>query len=161
MLAISLTYLTAATSTIAMRYRLPDIERPFRLRCVSLVSTLGIFASSLIFIWGGWSIVSKAGVAIFIAILLLWLYRKYGAKDGVMSWNFRESVWFWFYIVAVTIASYFSGFGGIGFLNLYSLAVVLLIISGITVLLAKFYSLSSIEMQQGIDKALNNCPANQ
>ncbi|MGQ4005869.1 APC family permease [Francisellaceae bacterium CB300] len=158
---VSLTYLTAATSTVAMRYRLPDIARPFRLRCVTLVSILGVFASSLIFIWGGWSIVSKAGFAVFIAIFLLWLYRKFGAKDESMSWNFRESIWFWFYIIAVTIASYFSAFGGIGILNLYSLAVVLLVISGITVLLARIYSLSAEEMLSGIDKALESCPSNQ
>ena len=125
------------------------------------MSVLGVFASSLIFIWGGWSIVSKAGIAVFIAIFLLWLYRKYGAKNETMSWNFRESIWFWFYIIAVTVASYLSGFGGIGVLNLYSLAAVLLVISWITILLAKNYSLSGEEMQLGIDRALHNCPANQ
>ena len=158
---VSLTYMTAATSTVAMRYRLPNIARPFRLRCVTLVSILGVFSSSLIFIWGGWSIVSKAGIAVLIATFLLWLYRTFGAKSEKMAWNFKESIWFWFYIVAVTLTSYFSDFGGTKDINLYCLTIILLVISTITIFLARKYCLSSEEMQLGIDKALYNCPSRQ
>ncbi|AIT10149.1 amino acid transporter [Candidatus Francisella endociliophora] len=153
---ISLTYLTGATSTIAMRHKLPDIDRPFKLRCVYLVSVLGVFASSMVFLWSGWSIVSKSGFAICIAIFMLGAYRKFGAeKSERISWNFKESIWFWFYIVAVSIVSYFSTFGGTGALDIYKAAIVLLVISYITIILAKHYCLSAKQMQQGINKALH------
>ena len=153
---ISLTYLTGATSTIAMRYRLPDIHRPFRLRCVYIVSILGVFASSMIFLWSGWDIVSKSGFAIFIAISMLGAYRKFGTdRSDKLSWNFKQSIWFWFYIIAVSIVSYFSTFGGNGALDIYKAAIVLLIISCITIILARQYCLPAKQMQHGIDRALH------
>ncbi|QIV94290.1 APC family permease [Allofrancisella frigidaquae] len=154
---ISLTYLTGATSTLAMRYRLPDMERPFRLKAAFLISVLGVFASTLVFLWSGWSIVSKSGFAIFIAIFLLALYRNFGAdKSAKIFWNFKESIWFWFYIIAVTVVSYFSEFGGTGALDFYSAALILLLVSFITALLAKYYCLSSAEMKNGIKQALHH-----
>lgn len=155
---ISLTYLTGATSTMAMRYRLPNMSRPFKLRGVYLVSILGIFASTLVFLWSGWAIVSKSGIAICIAIIMLSAYRKFGAdKSQEISWNFRESTWFWFYIVAVTVVSYLSTFGGIGYLKTHTAAIALLVISFITIVLARRYCLSANEIEQGIKDALENC----
>lgn len=49
---ISLTYLTGATSTVAMRNKLSDIDRPLRLKFVNLVLVVGIFVSSMIFFMG-------------------------------------------------------------------------------------------------------------
>ncbi|QLE79837.1 APC family permease [Francisella sp. Scap27] len=159
---ISITYITGATSTMAMRYRLPDIHRPFRLKFVGLVSVVGIFASTLVFLWSGWDIVSKSGIAIFIAIALLGLYRKFGAdKDEHISWNVKESIWFWFYIIAVSIVSYLSDFGGIAAFDFYQAAGVLFIISVITALLARNYCLPAEQMQKGIDDALASCHFNR
>lgn len=153
---ISLTYITGATSTVAMRHKLPDIKRPFRLKCVTTISVLGVFASSMIFLWSGWDIVSKSGFAVCIAIFMLGAYRRFGAdKTEKFSWNFKQSIWFWFYIVAVSVVSYFSTFGGTGILNIYSAAVVLIVISYITIILAKHFCLSAEEMQHGIDRALH------
>lgn len=153
---ISLTYLTGATSTLAMRHRLPNIDRPFKLKGVFLISLLGVFSSTLVFLWSGWDIVSKSGIAICIAIFMLGTYRSLGAdKSEKISWHFKQSIWFWFYIVAVSIVSYLSDFNGIGFLDFYSAAAILLIISFITCIIAKHYCLTSREIQQGIDSALH------
>jgi amino acid transporter len=152
---ISLTYLTGATSTLAMRHRLPNIYRPFKLKGVFLISLLGVFSSTLVFLWSGWEIVSKSGIAICIAIFMLGAYRNFGAdKLEKISWHFKQSIWFWFYIIAVSIVSYLSDFGGIGLLDFYSAAAVLLVVSFITCIIAKQYCLAADEMQQGIDMAL-------
>ncbi|MED7788295.1 APC family permease [Francisella sp. 19X1-34] len=152
---ISLTYLTGATSTLAMRHRLPDIHRPFKLKGVFLISLLGVFSSTLVFLWSGWDIVSKSGIAICIAIFMLGAYRNFGAdKSEKISWHFKQSVWFWFYIIAVSAVSYLSNFGGIGFLDFYSAAAMLLVISFITCIIAKHYCLTASEIKQGIASAL-------
>ncbi|MFC4892608.1 APC family permease [Pseudofrancisella aestuarii] len=154
---IALTYVTGSTSTMALRHHLPDIHRPFRLKFAYLICTLGIFAASLVFLWSGWVIISKAGVALIIAIVMLGAYRIFRHdKSEDIHWNFRESIWFWFYIVAVTLVSYFSTFGGTGLLNFYYSTLALLVISFITITIAKYLCLSGDEMLEGIKQAISN-----
>ena len=217
---IALTYVTGSTSTIAMRAKLPDIDRPFRLKAVYPVCILGVFAASLVFIWSGWDTVSKSGIAVAIAITMLVTYKLFLSckrqkiasekvgdsysvivplltfivvfvamiatsiycsnllmtiicagviivafaaysyyvlrtdKNQVIMWNFKESLWFWFYMVAVSTVSAYSSFGGNNTLNLYVSALCILIISTITIILAKTFCLSADEIQDGINKAI-------
>ncbi|MDE4963529.1 APC family permease, partial [Francisella tularensis subsp. holarctica] len=72
------------------------------------------------FLWSGWAIVSKAGIAMIIALVMLGIYRTFRKdRSEEIHCNFRESIWFWIYIVLVTMVSYFSSFCGRGDLDLY------------------------------------------
>ena len=156
---IALTYLTGPTSTMALRYHLPDIERPFRLKGAYLLSILGMLAATLVFIWSGWGTVSKAGIAIIIAMASLGIYKmlRFNKSDKI-CWNIRESLWFWVYMYLVTVASYLSpvAFGGNGMLNIYTLFIVLLINSFIVVTIAKLVCLPAADMRDGIKQAIEN-----
>jgi len=152
---IALTYVTGPTSTMAMRKALPNLNRPFRLRCAYLMSTLGMFAASLVVLWSGWYIISKAGFAIVIAIIMLGVYRIFRKdKSEKIHWHFRESIWFWYYIIAVTLVSYFSTFDGIGLLDVYWSSGILLFVSFVSVTLAKNMCLSAEEIENGIKQAI-------
>ncbi len=154
---IALTYITGPTSTMALRHHLPDMHRPFRLKGAYLLSTLGMFAATLVFLWSGWAIVSKAGIALIIALVMLGVYRTFRRdRSEEIQWNLRESVWFWIYIVLITLVSYFSSFGGTGDLDLYCSSAIVLVISFIVVTIAKNLCLPAEDMQEGIKKAISD-----
>lgn len=139
---------------MALRHHLPDMHRPFRLKGAYLLSTLGMFAATLVFLWSGWAIVSKAGIALIIALVMLGVYRTFRRdRSEEIHWNLRESVWFWIYIVLVTLVSYFSSFGGTGDLDLYWSSAIVLVISFIVVTIAKNLCLPAEDMQEGIKKS--------
>lgn len=66
---------------MALRHHLPELHRPFRLSGAYLLSVLGMFAATLVFLWSGWAIVSKAGIALIIALVMLGIYRILGKID--------------------------------------------------------------------------------
>ncbi|MDE4982464.1 APC family permease, partial [Francisella tularensis subsp. holarctica] len=68
----------------------------------------------------GWAIVSKAGISLILALVILGIYRTFRKdRSEEIQWNFRESIWFWIYILLVTNVSYFSSYCGRGDLDLY------------------------------------------
>ncbi|MEY8702703.1 APC family permease, partial [Francisella philomiragia] len=77
-------------------------------------------------------------------------------RSEEIHWNLRESIWFWIYIVLVTIVSYFSSFGGTGDLDLYWSSAIVLVISFIVITVAKNLCLPAEDMQEGIKKAISD-----
>lgn len=62
----------------ALRKRLPDQERPFRVPGGHLIPVLAFWASNLIIYWSGWDIVWKLAVAVAIGFVLLPIYHLLG-----------------------------------------------------------------------------------
>lgn len=62
----------------ALRKRLPDHERPFRLPGGHVIPVLAFCASNLIIYWSGWDIVWKLAVAVAIGFVLLPIYHLLG-----------------------------------------------------------------------------------
>ncbi|MGY2704349.1 APC family permease [Nocardioides sp. HB32] len=63
---------------VALRKRMPELERPFRVPGGHLIPFLAFWSSNLIIYWSGWDIVWKLAVAIAIGFLLLPIYHVLG-----------------------------------------------------------------------------------
>ncbi len=62
----------------ALRKRLPDAERPFRIPGGHVIPFLAFWASNLIIYWSGWDIVWKLAVAVALGFVLLPIYHVLG-----------------------------------------------------------------------------------
>ncbi|WP_219635304.1 APC family permease [Nocardioides ungokensis] len=62
----------------ALRRRLPQAERPFRVPGGHLIPVIAFFASNLIVYWSGWDIVWKLAIAVAIGFVLLPIYKALG-----------------------------------------------------------------------------------
>ncbi|WP_440992877.1 APC family permease [Cysteiniphilum litorale] len=127
---VALTYIMGPVSASALRLRIPEAHRPFRLPFARIWNIMAFYASTLIVYWSGWNIVSKTSFMIAIAIIVLMFYRIFKKDKSLMiNWNFKQSYWLWLYLVLLTAVSYLGNYGGgIAIFDLPEAMIALLII---------------------------------
>ncbi len=110
---VALTYIMGPVSASALRLRIPEAHRPFRLPFARIWNIMAFYASTLIVYWSGWNIVSKTSFMIAIAIIVLMFYRIFKKDKSItINWNFKQSYWLWLYLVLLTAVSYLGNYGG-------------------------------------------------
>ncbi|WP_235826860.1 APC family permease [Facilibium subflavum] len=127
---VALTYIMGPVSASTFRKKVPDMDRPFRLPVARIWMIAAFYASTLIVYWSGWNIVSKTGVMIAVAIIVLTAYCFFKKdKTTKVDWHIRQSYWLWGYLVLLSIVSYLGDYGGgIGMLNNFNAMALLLVI---------------------------------
>ncbi len=104
-------------SLAALRYQLPDHERPFRLTQVLPFSIVGFVMTAYVVYWTGWETNWKVFVLVLVGVAALTVTRLL-RKDPWGQLNVRESVWFWIYVVGLTAFSYVGNYGnGLGLIS--------------------------------------------
>ncbi|MEV7783323.1 APC family permease [Kitasatospora sp. NPDC088351] len=118
-----LMYAGAPLAFGALRRRMPERERSYRLPLGGLISPAAFVVSSLIIYWSGWHTLSRLGVAILIGYALLGGYAAYAIRKGLpnaprLEW--RAAQWLPVYLVGLGIISWQGGFGdGLGNLPMW------------------------------------------
>jgi amino acid transporter len=106
-----LMYAGAPLSFGALRRRLPDAERPFRLPAGEVLSPLAFVVAGLIMLWSGWATDWKLGVAILLGYVILGGSRllHLNHHDPVLHW--RSAVWLPVYLVGLGVIVFLSPYG--------------------------------------------------
>ncbi|XCM78935.1 APC family permease [Kitasatospora sp. HUAS MG31] len=117
-----LMYAGAPLAFGALRRRLPDHERPYRLPGGQVIAPLSFVVSSLIIYWAGWETLARLGVAILIGYVLLGGYAAYAIRKGLanapkMEW--KAAQWLPVYLVGLGVTSWQGSFGGQGNLPMW------------------------------------------
>ena len=149
---MAMTYLTASTSLITLRYRMPEMKRPFKLIIGKTWAIVGFYASTLIIYWSGWDIISKVGITVLIGLAILIVYLKISKKD--IPLNFKQSTWIWVYLIGITLISYAGDYGGHSLISPTWAFILMAILSIISMLMAMFFTLPKETIQSRIQKAL-------
>jgi amino acid transporter len=111
--ATVLSFASGPLVLVAMRDRIPEQERPFRLPGTHVIPVLAFCSSSFIVYWSGWTTVWKLMVAILIGFLLLAVFAAMGKVTSAMYW--RSSLpWIVPWLGGLTLISYFGSFDGQG-----------------------------------------------
>jgi amino acid transporter len=98
---------------VAMRDRIPEQDRPFRLPGKHVIPLLAFCSSSFIVYWSGWTVVWKLMVAILLGFVLLAIFAAMGKVTSTMQW--RASLpWIVPWLGGLTLISYFGNFDGRG-----------------------------------------------
>ncbi|MCU7825604.1 APC family permease [Kitasatospora sp. DSM 101779] len=109
-----LMYAGAPLAFGALRRRLPDRERSYRLPFGEVIAPLSFIVASLIIYWTGWHTLARLGIAILIGYLLLGSYAAYAVRKGLPNaprLDWRPAQWLPAYLVGLGLISWQGGFG--------------------------------------------------
>lgn len=115
-----LMYAGAPLAFGALRKRLPDVRRPYRLPFGGVVSPLSFVVANLIVYWSGWTTVWHLGLATVLGYLLMGgyvLHRNGTAGLGRSHW--RAASWLPAYLAGMGVLSWQGGFDGTGNIPLW------------------------------------------
>ena len=94
----------------ALRNRLPDHERPFRVPGGHVIPFLAFLSSNLIIYWAGWATNWKLFVAILIGFVLLAAQAVF-ARERMPRMDWRAGAWILPWLAAVALVSYLGPYG--------------------------------------------------
>ena len=153
---LAITYAIAPVNCYAMRVLLPDQHRDFKLPFGKLWSLIAFFSCTLMVYWSGWFVISKSGIVVALGLLIISIYRfSKRNSPSCFAWNIKESLWFWLYLLGITIISYYGSFGGgKNYLSTYSSLFVIFIFCGIIITIAAKTALSSSDIKKNIEEAI-------
>jgi amino acid transporter len=109
--AIVLSFAAGPVTLLALRRRLPDVHRPFRLPAVRLVGAVAFSIVGLIVYWAGWDTLWKLSIPLAVGVALLaWRVRR--EPSGGRSLDLRSAVWLAPYYLGLLAISFAGNFGG-------------------------------------------------
>ncbi|MER5636136.1 APC family permease [Kitasatospora sp. NPDC002227] len=117
-----LMYAGAPLAFGALRARLPERERSYRLPAGGVVAPVSFVVASLIIYWSGWDILMRLGFAILLGYLLLGGYAAYAIRKGLPNaprLDWKAARWLPVYLIGMGLISWQGGFGGTGNLPLW------------------------------------------
>jgi amino acid transporter len=112
----AITYAIGPICLLALRSQAKDQPRPLKLPFVHIWTFISFYICTLLAYWSGWDVLSKMGIALFVGLIFLLIYRL--STERSISLNFRESIWLWPYFLGLMLISYLGDYGG---RNLFSL----------------------------------------
>ncbi|MFG3055859.1 APC family permease [Kitasatospora sp. NPDC048239] len=109
-----LMYAGAPLAFGALRRRLPERDRSYRLPFGGVISPLAFVVASLIIYWAGWHTLSRLGIAIVLGYVLLGSYAAYAIRKGLPNaprLDWRAAQWLPVYLIGLGLISWQGGFG--------------------------------------------------
>lgn len=129
-----LSYAVGPIALIALRQKLPDQNRPFRLPYVKVIAFVAFYICNLIVYWTSWDTISKMLIVIIIGYVILFVVKK----RKVLEMRIKNALWLIPYLAGVGIISYFGAFKGKNDISFGEDFIVILIFSAVIFALAYF-----------------------
>lgn len=112
MVCFILSYAIGPIALLALRRKMPNIERPFRLPLPKFFSFMAFYICNLLLFWSGWNMVWRMLVAIAVGYIFLIIYRYFQAKKQIVEkLGWPNIFWLFPYFIGLGIISYFGSFG--------------------------------------------------
>jgi len=103
--ATVLTYMIGPISLASLRKSSPNMERPFRLKAMGLLSPLAFIAASLIIFWSGWTTnLEIIGITLVSLILYFAFVDREGLREQIRS-DWKSGSWLVVYFIFMLIVS--------------------------------------------------------
>ncbi|MCX7122034.1 MAG: APC family permease [Gammaproteobacteria bacterium] len=110
--AVVISYAMGPIALVSLRKQLPNINRPFRLPCSTLLSFFAFYFCNLMSYWTGWDTICKLMIAIAIGLIVFMIayYRKRHTFEN--GFHFKALFWLVPYLTGLCVISYFGSYGG-------------------------------------------------
>src|ERR671937_486610 len=106
-----LMYAGAPLALGALRRRLPDATRPYRLPSARMLAPLSFVVANLLILWAGWTTDWKLGIAILIGYVILVANRVLNLNSTTPQLDLHAAQWLPVYLVGTGAIVYLSDFG--------------------------------------------------
>ena len=101
-------YAAAPLAFGAFRSRLPDLERPYRLRGGTVIAPIAFILANEIILWSGWDTVYKLFVSVAIGYIILTLNRVLHLNPIRPKLHLRSAAWMPVYLIGMLVIVYES-----------------------------------------------------
>ena len=146
---IAVSYVTGPICALTLRYRIKDYKRPFKLPFITLWTYLALFICMLIAYWTGWIVISKLMIALFVSLILYFIYRRFSARAREIEIHWKTASWLWVFMIGLAIISWLGDYGGgKDYIPFGWDFLCIGILAAITLLIAVKYSLSEKEVAE-------------
>ncbi|MBO0813186.1 MAG: APC family permease [Microlunatus sp.] len=148
-----LMYAGAPLSFAVFRKRLPEAERPYRLRGGVVISPIAFIVANFLILWSGWDTDWKLGIAILIGYVILAVNRIFHLNPIAPELNWRAAQWLPVYLIGLGVIVFLSDFGPLKhpIFPLYWDLVAVAVFSLIIYFWARAVSLPAERMQKMLD----------
>lgn len=109
--AMVLTYCVGPVSLTSLRKTNPELNRPFRLEPLHIISPLAFIAATLVIYWSGWSVVSMLVGILFASLVLYFAFADKQISKAQLFTDFKSSIWLFGYYLFVFTMSFLGSFG--------------------------------------------------
>lgn len=106
-----LMYAGAPLAFGVFRDKLPDVERPYRLRAGRIMAPFSFIVANLIILWAGWETIWRLGVAIVIGYVLVAASRVFHLNPAHPPLELRSAQWLLPYLLVMGLIVRVSAFG--------------------------------------------------
>jgi amino acid transporter len=104
-------YAGAPLSLGALRKRLPNARRPYRLPWAGVIAPASFVIANYLILWSAWYTDWKLGVAILIGYAVLALTQIFRVNDTDIVRDVRAASWLLPYLIGMGVLIYVSDFG--------------------------------------------------
>ncbi len=144
----------------ALRKRVPDQPRPFRLPGGHVIPVLAFWASNLIVYWSGWLTGWKLYIAVMFGFVLLAIFKVFGGvRQGAFHF-WQGFAWLFPWLGGLALVSYLGNFpeksagaGNLGLLNFEWSALILAALSVLVYVIANMVCLSTEIVEEHIEQS--------
>src|SRR5699024_10718023 len=130
----ALSFATGAPTMLALRRRVPERERPFRLPAATVVGFLAFYASNLFVFWNGWNTNWRmfAALGVWAVLFVVQYYTR--RRDDRPRLDLKQFAWIPPWLVGLGVVSALGEYGGgagligfgVGFIVIAALSVLIL-----------------------------------
>ena len=144
----------------ALRKRVPDQPRPFRLPGGHTIPILAFWASNLIVYWSGWLTGWKLYLAVLLGFVLLAIFKAFGGVQQGPFHFWQGFAWLFPWLGGLALISYLGNFpeesagaGNLGVLNFEWSALILAALSVLVYVIANKVCLSADIVEEHIEQS--------
>lgn len=106
-----LMYAGAPLALGALRRRLPEANRPYRVPGAAVLAPLSFIFANFIILWTGWVTDWKLGVAVILGVLLIFMTQIFHLNPIRPKFNWTSAQWVPVYLVGLGLIVFLSDFG--------------------------------------------------
>ena len=145
----------------ALRKRVPDRERPFRVPGGHIIPFLAFCAANLIIYWSTWPINWKLFVAVLIGFVLLGVFHATG-QITASSYDLKAgATWTIPWLAGLALISYLGDYGGTGLITFGWSVPVNVVFSAVIYVLAYKYALPTERVEEYIEEVRHEAHAEE
>ncbi|OGT31893.1 MAG: amino acid permease [Gammaproteobacteria bacterium RIFCSPHIGHO2_12_FULL_35_23] len=108
-------YAVGPIACLALRIKMPNQARPFRLPAVKPMCLIAFYVCNLIIYWTSWTTVWRMLLVVVIGYGVLFIYRFFEPIKQPLEFN--KSYWVLPYFAGLGIISYLGNFAGLGIIS--------------------------------------------
>ena len=109
----ALTFVVGPVSLMALRHKVPDLNRPFLLKAAQIIAPIAFAGATLVIYWSKWKVISFVMPVIILSLILYFIfaYREASYSKKLVLTHIKSGYWIVIYYLYLLVMSYIGSYG--------------------------------------------------